>query len=380
MELAEQFRGLGWMANRIRTAQPRPMNGIFVAIRVMNCTFASGDSLAQATTDLLFAFPTNVSNLLHRRTVLKWAGSLPLAASLAGETLPGTGLLASALAAATSPDREAATVDGHVHVWKCHPRYPWAPETTNPPEGDATPEKLLDLMKGAGVQRTVIIQVIYYRWDNRYLASVLKRYPQTFRGVARVNPEDPAAPDHLSKLTEEDGFHGVRISPEAGASGDWIRGPLMPALWRRCRDLGVPMTVLAPVGRMPDVAKLAARFPDLTVVIDHMASCPLHQPSELEKLLALRHFPKVYVKISHSWTLSSQAYPYLDSQEQIRQLYDAFGPRRLIAATDWPLVEKYCSYSHAIDLARSRIGFLNAEDKRWICARTAEKVWPFRPV
>ncbi len=271
----------------------------------------------------------------------------------------------------------APTIDSHVHVWKHDPRFPWAPETKNPPAEDATAEKLLGLMKANGVDKTVIIQVIYYRWDNRYLASVLKTYPQYFRGVARVNPEDPAAPDHLSRLTEEDGFHGVRISPSGEAAGDWIRGPLMPPLWKRCQDLKVPMTVLAPVTRMPDVARLVDHYPDLTVVIDHMADCPLNEPEELKKLLALQRFPKVYVKISHSWSLSSQPYPYLDSQRQIKTLYDTFGPQRLMAGTDWPLVEKYCTYGQAIDIARKKIEFFNAEDRRWICGLTANQVWPF---
>ncbi len=268
-------------------------------------------------------------------------------------------------------------VDSHVHVWKNDPRFPWAPETKNPPNRDATAEMLVELMKANGVQKTIIIQVIYYRWDNRYLASVLKRYPQYFRGVARVNPEDPEAPDRLSKLTE-DGFRGVRISPAEDASGDWIRGPLMLPLWKRCRDLKVPMTVLAPVTRMPDVARLAEQFPDLTIVIDHMADSPLDDPQALDKLLALRRFPKLYVKISHSWSLSSQSYPYMDSQKQIKRLYDAFGPKRLMAGTDWPLVEKYCTYAQAIDLARNHIGFLNADDRRWICGLTALQVWPFQ--
>lgn len=271
----------------------------------------------------------------------------------------------------------APIIDSHVHVWKHDPRYPWAPETKNPPGRDATPETLLRLMKASGVQRTVIIQVIFYRWDNRYAASVLKKYPHVFRGVCRVNPEDPAAPDHLSKLTEEDGFHGVRISPAGDASGDWIRGPLMRPLWKRCQDLRVPMTVLAPVTRMPDVARLAERFPELTIVIDHMADCPLNRPKELQKLIALHRFENLYVKISHSWSLSSQPYPYLDSQRQIRKLYDVFGPKRLMAGTDWPLVEKYCTYKQAIDIARKHIKFLNDEDKRWICGLTANTVWPF---
>ncbi len=290
-------------------------------------------------------------------------------------------ILAGAVAAAAANAAPSAPiVDSHVHVWKHDPLYPWAPETKNPPGRDATAETLLQLMKANGVARTVIIQVIFYRWDNRYLASVLKTYPQSFRGVARVNPEDPDAPDHLSRLTEEQGFHGVRISPAEDASGDWIRGPLMPPLWKRCQDLKVPMTVLAPVTRMPDVEKLADRFPELTVVIDHMADCPLGQPKELSKLLALKRFPKLYVKISHSWLLSSQPYPYLDSQRQIKTLYDAFGPKRLMAGTDWPLVEKYCTYAQAIDVARKHIDFLNAEDKSWICGRTAERVWPFGSV
>jgi L-fuconolactonase len=230
-----------------------------------------------------------------------------------------------------------------VHVWTRDPRYPWARETTNPPETEASAEMLLALMAANGVQHTVIIQVIHYRWDNRYVADVLKKYPGKFHGVARVNPEDPAAPDHLSRLTREDGFHGARLSPGNGTTGDWIRGPLMPPLWQRCADLRVPMTILAPVTRMPDIARLADRFPELTIVIDHMADSPPAQPKELESLLSLRRFPRLFVKISHAWSLSAQPYPYPDVHDQIRRLYDTFGPRRLIAGSDWPISEKFCS-------------------------------------
>ena len=65
--------------------------------------------------------------------------------------------------------------------------FPFA-EGARVPERDATPETLLDLMKTNGVARTVIIQVIHYRYDNRYLAAVLKKYPGTFQGVCRVDP------------------------------------------------------------------------------------------------------------------------------------------------------------------------------------------------
>src|SRR5580692_3923084 len=187
-------------------------------------------------------------------------------------------------------------IDSHVHVWKKDPLYPWAKETTRPPAEDASAEMLLDLMKANGVEKTVIIQVIHYRWDNSYLADVLKRYPTYFRGVARVNPESPAAPDDLSRLVEQQGFRGVRISPAGNATGDWIAGPLMPPLWKRCASLKVPMTVLAPVTRMPEVGALIEKFPDLNVVIDHMADSPLDKPDQLKMLIALERYPKVFVK------------------------------------------------------------------------------------
>lgn len=280
-------------------------------------------------------------------------------------------------AVATGASERYRIIDPHVHVWVNDPRYPWAKETTNPPEEDATPEMLIAQMKANGVAKTVIIQVIYYRWDNSYAADVLKQYPQYFQGVARVNPEDPGAPDHLSRLVEEQGFRGVRLSPAGDARGDWIQGPLMPPLWKRCRDLKVPMQILAPASRMPDTGRLAEMFPDLTVVIDHMADCPLDRPDLLEKLIALRRHPKVFVKISHTWSLSKQEYPYRDSQEQVKRLYDVFGPRRLMWGTDWPGVQRYCGYAKALALVRDEMAFLNEEDKIWMLSRTVERVWPF---
>jgi L-fuconolactonase len=280
-------------------------------------------------------------------------------------------------AAALSPFMtDYSIIDPHVHVWKHDPAFPFA-EGARVPERDALPETLLELMKVNGVSRTVIIQVIHYRYDNSYLASVLKRYPRTFLGVCRIDPLDPAAPDHLSRLTTQ-GFRGVRLSPAANATGDWFRGPLMPPLWKRCHELEVPMTVLAPVSRMPEVGVLLEKTPELTVVVDHMADCPVDQPAELEKLIALKRYPNLFVKVSHCWSLSKQAYPWLDAQEHVKRLHQAFGPQRLMWATDWPIVEQsHATYAQALTLVRDDMKFLNAEDRSWMLSKTIERVWRF---
>jgi predicted TIM-barrel fold metal-dependent hydrolase len=267
-------------------------------------------------------------------------------------------------------------IDSHVHVWKTDPAFPFAPGA-HPSPADASVETLLDLMHANDVSRTVIIQVIHYNWDNSYLASVLKRYPREFHGVCRVNPEDPAAPDQLSRLTETQGFRGVRLSPAAGPAGDWVTGPLMPPLWRRCAQLKVPMTLLIPVTRLPELHPLIEANSDLQVVIDHMADSPLDHPEQLDFLLALARYPRIFVKISHAWSLSSLPYPYPDAIAQIQRLYKTFDAKRLMAGIDWPISLPKQSYAQTVAFYRDHLNFLSPEDRAQILSKTVQEVWPF---
>ena len=276
---------------------------------------------------------------------------------------------------AASPFKPTLLIDSHVHVWKQDPQFPFA-AGASVPDGDFSAERLLELMAANGVARTVLIQVIHYKWDNSYVADVLKRYPGKFHAVCRVNPEGPTAPDDLSRLTEQ-GFRGVRLSPAVGPEGDWIRGPLMEPVWSRCETLKVPMTILAPVSRIPDLLPLIERHPDLTVVIDHMADSPLDQPAKLSLLLELARFPRVFVKISHAWSLSKLPYPYPDAMSQIKRLRDAFGADRLMWGTDWPISGKELTYKKAVELYRDHLDWMTPRERESVLSRTVQKVWPF---
>jgi predicted TIM-barrel fold metal-dependent hydrolase len=283
--------------------------------------------------------------------------------------------LAASCALGRSARAAPRIVDPHVHLWTTDPRYPFAREAKDPPTTEATPEMLLALMKAHGVAKTVIVQVSHYRWDNRYLAAALRRYPQHFTGVCRVDPQDPAAPDQLSRLVEEDHFQGLRLSPLPDPSGDWIRGPLMPPLWGRCLSLHIPLTIQTKSPRLTDLPRLIEKFPALDVVVDHMADIPPDQPAELAKLLALARYPRVFVKISHTWWISRQPYPYPDALDQVKRLYDRFGPQRLMWGTDWPVVERFCGYARALAVVREEMKFLTDEDQGWVLGKTVERVW-----
>ena len=274
---------------------------------------------------------------------------------------------------------ELRIVDPHVHVWKNDPHYPWPRDLTKPPREDALPATLLQLMAANGVEKTVIVHVIHYRWDCRYAGDTIKARPDKFMGVCRVDPTADRAVEELDRWVREYRFHGIRLSPVAGRAGDWINDrERMDRIWGRAAELKIPMCILCPVARLPDVGRVIERHHEgLDVCIDHMADCPIDRLDELKKLLALAKYRRVFVKISHLWSLSREKYPYRDTHDQVKSLYDQFGPERLMWGTDWPGVEQFCGYEKALALYREEIKFFTATDRCWILGGTALKLWPF---
>ena len=108
-----------------------------------------------------------------------------------------------------------------------------------------------------------------------------------------------------------------------------------------------------------------------------MADSPLDHPEQLDLLLALARYPKVFVKISHMWSLSAQPYPYPDATAQVKRLYEVFGAKRLMAGTDWPISLPKQSYAQTVALFRDHLGFLPAKDHAQILSKTVQEVWPF---
>jgi predicted TIM-barrel fold metal-dependent hydrolase len=156
----------------------------------------------------------------------------------------------------------------------------------------------------------------------------------------------------------------------------------MDPLFKRATDLGVPMLILTRPPRLPDLAALLERHPDLDVVIDHMADVRLDDPIGIQNLLDLARYPRVYVKVSHTWSISKQDYPWCDAQGLVERVYQAYGARRLMWGTDWPMsvrrnVAQHTTYGRTLSVVRDEMRFLTPEDREWVLGKTALRLWPF---
>ena len=271
-------------------------------------------------------------------------------------------------------------IDAHVHVWDADTKkYPLGPnfDVSDMQPPSFTAEELFTECRPSGVERIVLIQMSFYEFDHRYMVEVMRSHPGVFSGVSLIDVHAPDLEDQV-KQHDELGMRGFRLHSRGDAK-TWVDDPSMSKLWRLAAEHDIAICPLINPEDIPYVDALSRRFPDTTVVVDHFARIGLSgtiQQDQLTNLCRLAGYPNVYVKTSAFYALGKKQPPYTDLIPMIRQVVDAFGPQRLMWASDCPFqVQGEHSYEASIGLIRDRIDFLSASDKQWMLRDTADKVF-----
>ncbi|MBU6302030.1 MAG: amidohydrolase family protein [Verrucomicrobia bacterium] len=290
-------------------------------------------------------------------------------------TLTGASVASPALLAG-APE---GFIDAHVHVWTPDTRaYPLAPGFTpaNMVPPAFTPEDLFRHGKPEGVTRIVLIQMSFYRFDNRYMLDVMAAHPGVFGGVAIVDDSQPGVGGAMKELARQ-GVRGFRVSANRAKAESW--GEDMRTMWRHAADEGLAICLLADPEALPAIHKMCGEFPKTRVVIDHCARLGMKgsaAPEDVDRLCRLAAFPGVHVKTSAFYALGKKKAPYLDLAPLIRRLRDAYGAERLMWASDCPYqVADGHHYADSIALVRDRLDFLTEDDKANLLRTTAARLF-----
>lgn len=269
-------------------------------------------------------------------------------------------------------------IDAHVHVWTDDTqRYPRAAGERDYQPARFTPEDLFRHSKPAGVKRIVLIQMSFYRYDNTYMTDMMRAHPGVFSGVGIV---DSAAPDPGKAMRDlkRHGVRGFRIHP-GGNVATWLDSPGMNAMWKTGAEERMAMCPLVGPDALPGIGRMCERFPETPVVIDHLARIGAGgqvRDEDVRALCALAKHRHVHVKASAFYALGKKQAPYTDMAPVIRRVFEDFGPRRIMWASDCPFqVENGHNYADSVNLIKDKLSFLNRDDKSWILEKTAASVF-----
>ncbi len=278
-------------------------------------------------------------------------------------------------------------IDAHSHIWPAEAdKFPLVAGQTikdlNPPS--FTDDELMAIARPEGVGRVVLIQhSVYHLFDNSYLIDAVRRHPKQFRIVGMVDDHQPDPGAAMKKLLPQ-GVTGFRITPfiRKDQPEQWLDNAGMREMWKTGAETGQAMCCLINPEQLAGVDAMCERYPETPVVIDHFARIGVDgqmRDEQIALLTRLSRHKKANVKISAYYALGQKKPPHLELIPMIKRLYETFGPQRLMWASDAPYqIQGANNYKASISLVRDKLDFISAEDRQWLLAKTAERVFFFR--
>lgn len=276
-------------------------------------------------------------------------------------------------------------VDAHPHVVAAdRERYPFSPLAGTVPEwvlGGLPAEGYAAALDAAGIGRAVLVQgSMGYGFDNSYVADSAAAHGNRFVGVGAIDAAAPETPERMAFWARERGLVGFRIFLTAPGMGEdpfaILEEPRTFAVWEAAHALGTPMKLQIRAGAFPRVGRLAERFPDVDIIIDHFANTPLADGPPYEgarELFALARNPRVHLLLSdHVIRASSQG--KATPRSFLERVVGTFGADRILWGSNFPSSQG--PVSALLALAVDTLAFLPDRDRAAIFAGTALRLYP----
>lgn len=275
--------------------------------------------------------------------------------------------------------------DGGSHIWRAaSPENPWMPGRKAHLDTPLGYEDLRRKMAEAGVHRQILVPPSWEGDRADYSLEAAAKYPDQFAVMGRVPLQKPEeGSGMLDNWKQRRGMLGVRLTFHHAWDESWVTDGTADWFWPVAARLDIPVMMNAPT-RLPEIGKVAAQYPNLRIIIDHMGRLRGMKDAslKLDRTIALAKYPNVHVKLSLIAECTSDPYPYRNVQPEIRRLIDAFSPRRSFFATDLSVLlsRTNSTYRQAVTLFTQEMGYSEC-DLEWIMGRGLAEClpWPVAP-
>ena len=261
------------------------------------------------------------------------------------------------------------SIDTHAHVF--HRGLKFVEPRRFTPACDAPLDAYLAHLDANGIERGVLVAVSVLGNDNTYLLDCLRAQPERLRGVVAIDP--------ATDLDRFDGFDaagvvGVRVNLTGNLPAPaFTAGPWKEAV-AECVKRGWHIEI------NDRAARLHASLTPLVnagvkVVVDHFGMPDRQQGTDdpgFRRLLEFASGGKVWVKLSGAYRTSFDI-----ARAAAPLLRDAFGPQRLLWASDWPFTQYESTQDYATQRAALDEWIPDAKERQTILCDTPRSLFRF---
>lgn len=240
-------------------------------------------------------------------------------------------------------------IDAHQHFWKFdRVRDSWIDDSMKIIQKDFLPADLESLLKENGIDGTVVVQSDQSEIETDFQLKNADQHDFIKGVVGWIDLQSNDIEDRLAHYQKFKKLKGFRHVLQGEAQRDMMLQPVFQRGIGLLEKFGFTYDLLILPDQLKYAKQLAANFPGQNFVLDHIAKPDIKNKeiNEWEKdIAALASYENVYCKISgivteadwKRWT-KDDFQPYLDA------VVMAFGTKRIMFGSDWPVCLVAASY------------------------------------
>jgi predicted TIM-barrel fold metal-dependent hydrolase len=256
------------------------------------------------------------------------------------------------------------------------------------------PELLLAHMNEVGVGRAVLYNAHLYGKLNEFFADAVARYPDRFIGTAEVDETQAhtdAEIDRLRTAVRTHGLRGIYYVIEGlfpNAFRDHTDDRRFDPFWDEVRRLDIAAcweihpypfpTREDYLEQLRRFGRWRARYPEIrTILVPGLGSRLIGEGGyDLpEDIIEICRGPNLWLELLYPIGMGGVVeYPLEPARRLVLQLYELFGPSKLIWGSDLPNVERYCTYRQSLEYLRGAT-FIPPEDMAQMLGGNAARLY-----
>ena len=273
-------------------------------------------------------------------------------------------------------------IDCHTHFYDpTRPEgIPW-PKKGSSLYRPVLPKHLRALSHARKVTGTVIVEASSRLEDNQWLLDIAKDDPFVVGIVGHLNPGQKGYEGHVKRFAKNPLFRGIRV-------GEGIVAAVLKSdnlsVFRDLQDHDLELDVNGGTTMPLVVSRLAQRLPDLRILVNHIGNVKIDKnppsASWARAIRAAAAHKNVFCKVSAMVEGASRSggkaptdvefyRPYLDI------VWNAFGDRRLIYGSDWPVSERAASYKVQQQIVLDYVADRGETALRGFCSLNAKRAY-----
>ena len=256
-------------------------------------------------------------------------------------------------------------VDAQVHIWESG-----TPVAIHRQVSRYAKDELLRDMDAAGVDRVVLHPPSWDARANEVALEAAKAHPDRLAILGFFDVAKPESRGLIDGWKKQPGMLGLRFAFLRKGEENHLTDGTADWVWAAAEKAGLPVGLLCP-NKLAKVGEIAAKHPGLKLLIDHMAR-PRHSQdaagwADVGDLCALAKHPNVAVKATGAPSYSSDPYPYRNIHPYLKQIFDAYGPKRMFWGTD--VTRMPCSWKQCVTLFTEELPWLKGTDLELVMGR-----------